>query len=504
MNWRTVRLVPALVLCLFLASPGTAQVALGDVVRQVESDGVKTCFQYGLNASAQQTGLMLVFDDSGDLDVTVSLFRDLTSDTPTFQRGSLRPRDIDRVDVSVAGSPLQTYKPDAVRVETSVEQVYIHDSDLAERLLSATGDALVRFSGSSGQRDFLILHGVLAGLASGFARDCLDRAGGAAVAGAPAERSDTGAPSRSDTPQAVPGATLFSAIQAEDVGVVAAGLASGADVDAVDEYGQTPLMYATAKNRLDIVRLLIDAGADVNVRSLAGWTTLHYAARDAESSLVEALLEAGADIQIRNADGLTPEEVASAHGNGDAVAALRRGRSTDATSTGPIEARGADAMQATTEACLASRSGECAVRVGSWTVEVRNDAVEGRRVTVTGRPSSVASILGGSAAGELVFSCRNSRFDVYIKTTGTLLRNSSIQTVWKFDSGATHDRHLWSATTGLNFAPLFVPASLRDVFLSEARSASGSLTVRTWFFQAEDTIYATDGLASALQAIHCR
>jgi hypothetical protein len=135
---------------------------------------------------------------------------------------------------------------------------------------------------------------------------------------------------------------------------------------------------------------------------------------------------------------------------------------------------------------------------------VRNDAVEGRRVTVTGRPSSVASILGGSAAGELVFSCRNSRFDVYIKTTGTLLRNSSIQTVWKFDSGATHDRHLWSATTGLNFAPLFVPASLRDVFLSEARSASGSLTVRTWFFQAEDTIYATDGLASALQAIHCR
>ena len=60
----------------------------------------------------------------------------------------------------------------------------------------------------------------------------------------------------------------------------------GADVNAKDEYGLTPLHFAAAKDAAAVV--LLEHGADVNAKSNKGATTLHGAALK-DSSTVAGL-----------------------------------------------------------------------------------------------------------------------------------------------------------------------------------------------------------------------
>lgn len=116
--------------------------------------------------------------------------------------------------------------------------------------------------------------------------------------------------------------SLFELVKGDDEAALAARLAEGAEVDARDAYGQTPLMYAAGEvGDADRVRMLLDAGADPNAQSDAGWTPLMYAARDAsDPQLVLLLMNAGADATLRDADGQSAYDLA--RGNA-AVAATR-------------------------------------------------------------------------------------------------------------------------------------------------------------------------------------
>lgn len=64
----------------------------------------------------------------------------------------------------------------------------------------------------------------------------------------------------------------------------------------------------------EIVKLLLRQGADVNAVNAAGETPLHKAVWYPEYKVVRELLRYGGDKSIRNAQGLTPAQVAEKRG----------------------------------------------------------------------------------------------------------------------------------------------------------------------------------------------
>jgi len=59
-----------------------------------------------------------------------------------------------------------------------------------------------------------------------------------------------------------------------------------------------------------MVELMIAEGADVNAVDKTGFSPLHYAARINNPEFVSMLLEAGAKPELKDAEGLTPHELA--------------------------------------------------------------------------------------------------------------------------------------------------------------------------------------------------
>lgn len=79
-------------------------------------------------------------------------------------------------------------------------------------------------------------------------------------------------------------------------------LAKGADPNARDRYGNTPLMVANTPAE---VELLVTSGANVATTDEQGETALMKAAKGGEAEVVSALLSNGADVNSRDKKGLT-------------------------------------------------------------------------------------------------------------------------------------------------------------------------------------------------------
>ncbi|XP_066263676.1 ankyrin-2-like isoform X2 [Branchiostoma lanceolatum] len=93
----------------------------------------------------------------------------------------------------------------------------------------------------------------------------------------------------------------------------------GADVNAYNGKGQTPLCIAADLGHAITVEVLICIlGADPDKCDLVrGWTPLHYAASHNYMDIVSCLLKRGADVNLESYNGLRPDDVAKRYDAAD-------------------------------------------------------------------------------------------------------------------------------------------------------------------------------------------
>ena len=81
-----------------------------------------------------------------------------------------------------------------------------------------------------------------------------------------------------------------------------------------DPGGSTPLHHAAGFGTADVVTLLLDSGADINAKNRRGSTPLHWAIHD--EAKVRLLLARGADVNAKQVEGRTPVYQAAVLGGG--------------------------------------------------------------------------------------------------------------------------------------------------------------------------------------------
>ena len=92
-------------------------------------------------------------------------------------------------------------------------------------------------------------------------------------------------------------------------------LDAGAEIDAANSSGTSPLMIAVQEGHADVVKLLLDRKASVAARDHQGWTPLHIAAQEDRLDIAQALLRAGARKTTKDSKGRTPADVAQKTGH---------------------------------------------------------------------------------------------------------------------------------------------------------------------------------------------
>ena len=156
-----------------------------------------------------------------------------------------------------------------------------------------------------------------------------------------------------EAPPEPAGTPLHQAVRQGDVAAVERLLAQGADVNATDEYGRTPLHLAddpkiaemllakgaslnapdntgntplhiaAVYGNVEVMKLLIVKGAEVNARApVSGWTPLHSAALQGQLEAAKVLLAAGADPNAKASLGDTPLHFGAMKGYDQLVALL--------------------------------------------------------------------------------------------------------------------------------------------------------------------------------------
>jgi ankyrin repeat protein len=78
---------------------------------------------------------------------------------------------------------------------------------------------------------------------------------------------------------------------------------AGADINAINAAGYTPLHVVAMQGGTSALRLVIELGADVNARTRNDWTALHFLCRKTVMSSLTLLVAAGADCRLVNKKG---------------------------------------------------------------------------------------------------------------------------------------------------------------------------------------------------------
>ena len=106
---------------------------------------------------------------------------------------------------------------------------------------------------------------------------------------------------------------LFTALQNNDAPAVAEAIVQGADVNARNEAGFTPLVWAVANvkdgiptpNATAILPLLLDKGANIDAPAVGNESALIVAVKFKKPEAVKILLDRKADMRVKNVEGKT-------------------------------------------------------------------------------------------------------------------------------------------------------------------------------------------------------
>jgi ankyrin repeat protein len=157
---------------------------------------------------------------------------------------------------------------------------------------------------------------------------------------------------------------LVFATRRNDLASVRILLAAGADVNQVAGYGWTPLLVATQNRYYQLGAFLLDKGADPNIANTGGWTPLYlavdnrnieggdYPVRKADMDhldFIKKLLDHGADVNARMRDNTETRTIFRGQwaGENGATAFWRASMSSDLVLMRLLLAHGADPKIAT-------------------------------------------------------------------------------------------------------------------------------------------------------------
>ncbi len=96
-------------------------------------------------------------------------------------------------------------------------------------------------------------------------------------------------------------------------------MGQGADVNATNAFGWTPLHEAVVRDFLEGVKVLVGQGASLTATN-NGWTALHRAAWSGRLEAVQYLVGQGASRTATTNDGKTPRALAVEKGHTAVVA----------------------------------------------------------------------------------------------------------------------------------------------------------------------------------------
>jgi len=115
---------------------------------------------------------------------------------------------------------------------------------------------------------------------------------------------------------------LSDAILLNDVDSAKVLIAGGIDISELDTRpqiagpnGRRPLNWAALQNNTAMIDVLLDAGADINATNLSGFTPLHHAAEGEAIEAIKLLIEKGASLDLKTKQGRTVLEIAAMSNN---------------------------------------------------------------------------------------------------------------------------------------------------------------------------------------------